>query len=108
MFGIIYAIGNTFTFKGYRYNDASVESPIENTANGFCLIIMIILFAFMGNVSSIWEILTAYELIGIICIFLGIGLLGVVQHRISKAKGQKELFKSGASALIFPILFCLQ
>lgn len=37
LFGIVYAIGNTYTFKGYLYNEASIEAPIENTANGSCL-----------------------------------------------------------------------
>lgn len=107
LFGIIYAIGTTYTFKGYVYNDASIEAPIENTANGFCLIILIAVFAVLGNVGSIWEILSPFEMVGIICIFLGLLLISVIQHKESKAQGKNRLFRSGASALVFPIIYSM-
>ncbi|MGN0115827.1 MAG: EamA family transporter [Acutalibacteraceae bacterium] len=104
-FGIIYAIGNTFTYKGFLYNDASVIAPIENTANGSYVMILIIVYAIIGKVGSIWEILTVYKIIGIACIFLGLLFLGIVQHNEAKAAGKTEKFKAGATALIFPLLF---
>lgn len=107
LFGIVYAIGNTYTFKGYLYNDASIEAPIENTANGFCLIILITVFAIMGNAESIWEILSPFELTGIVCIFLGLTFISIIQHKESKAQGKTRLFRSGATALIFPIIFSM-
>lgn len=107
LFGIAYAIINTITFKGYLYNDASVNAPIENTANGSYVMILIAVYAMLGRVDSLWEILTVYKIIGILCIFLGLLFLGIVQHSEAKALGKKETFKAGASALIFPIVFSM-
>ncbi|MGN0173945.1 MAG: EamA family transporter [Acutalibacteraceae bacterium] len=107
IFGIIYAIGNTFTYKGFLYNDVSIVAPIENTANGSYVMILIVMYALLGRVDSIWEILTVYKIIGIICIFFGLFFLGIVQHNEAKTLGKKEKFKGGATALIFPLIFSL-
>lgn len=107
LYGIAYAIVNTITFKGYLYNEVSVNAPIENTANGSYVMILIAVYAMLGRVNSIWEVLTVYKIIGILCIFLGLLFLGIVQHSEAKALGKKETFKEGASALIFPIVFSM-
>lgn len=107
LFGIIYAIGNTFTFKGILYNDVSVIAPIENTANGSYVLILIIMYVLLGRVNSVWEVLTPYKIIGILCICAGIAFLAFVQHQQAKSSGNYERFKAGASALIFPLLFSM-
>ena len=106
-FGILYAIGNTFTFKGFLYNDASVVAPIENTANGSYVMILIAAYALLGRVDSIWEVLTPFKIAGILCIFLGLLSIGIIQHNEAKAAGKTEKFKAGATALIFPLLFSM-
>lgn len=68
---------------------------------------MIALFAILGKSKSLLDIVSVNELIGIIFIFSGITFLGIIQHREAKDKGLKESFKSGATALIFPVLFSL-
>lgn len=106
-FGILYAIGNTVTFKGFLYNDASVVAPIENTANGSCVMMLIVAFALLGRVDSIWELLTPYKIAGIVCIFLGLLFIGILQHNEAKAAGKTETFQAGATALIYPLLFSM-
>lgn len=106
-FGILYAIGNTFTFKGFLYNDASVIAPIENTANGSYVMMLILVYALLGRVDSTWEVLTPFKIAGIACIFLGLLFIGILQHNEAKAAGKTEKFKSGATALIFPLLFSM-
>lgn len=106
-FGILYAIGNTVTFQGFLYNDASVVAPIENTANGSYVMILILVYALLGRVDSIWEVLTPFKIAGIVCIFLGLLSIGIIQHNEAKAAGKKERFKAGATALIFPLLFSM-
>ena len=61
IFGIVYAIVNTISFNGFLYNDASVIAPIENTANGSYVMILVIVYALLGKVSSIWEVITVYK-----------------------------------------------
>lgn len=107
LFGIGYAIVNTVTFKGYLYNDASVNAPIENTANGSYVLILIAVYAVIGKVDSIWEILSIYKIMGIVLIFFGLFFLGIVQHSEAKKQGKKKILKGGASALIFPIIFSM-
>lgn len=107
IFGIVYAIVNTISFNGFLYNDASVIAPIENTANGSYVMILVIVYALLGKVSSIWEVITVYKLVGIICIFLGLLSLGIVQHNEAKKLGNTKTFKAGATALIFPIIFSI-
>lgn len=106
-FGILYAIGNTFTFKGFLYNNASVVAPIENTANGSYVMILIVVYALLGRVDSIWEVLTPFKIAGIACIFLGLLSIGIIQHNEAKTAGKTETFKAGATALIFPLLFSM-
>ncbi len=109
LFGIIYAVVNTFTFQGFMYNEASIVAPVENTANGSYVILLIIIYAILGRIKSVWDILTVYKLIGIILIFMGLFALGIVQNRETKAKGavKKEMLKAGAGALVFPVVFSL-
>lgn len=107
VFGIIYAIVNTITYKGFIYNEVSVVAPIENTANGSYVMILVVAYALLGKVDSIWEILSVYKIIGILCIFLGLLFLGIVQHKEAKALGKKGAFKAGATALIFPLVFSM-
>lgn len=106
-FGIIYAITNTITFKGYIYNKSSINAPIENTANGSYVILLIILFLVFGRIESIWDVVNGFKIAGIVCIFIGLLMLGIVQHNIAKKEHKKENFKAGATALIFPIVFSL-
>ncbi|MGN1318620.1 MAG: hypothetical protein ACI4VF_06345 [Lachnospirales bacterium] len=109
IFGIIYAIINTFSFQGFMYNEASIVAPVENTANGSYVILLIIIYTILGRVNSIWDILTIYKLIGIVLIFSGLLSLGIVQNKEAKAKGiiKEKALKIGAGALIFPIVFSL-
>ena len=111
VFGIIYAIGNTFSFHGFMYNEASIVAPVENIANGSSVILLVILYVVIGKAGSIWEVLSWYKIVGILCILLGLILLSIVQNREAKKKetemqaGKKKRFQTGALALIYPICF---
>lgn len=106
LFSLLYPIINTITYRGFLYNETAVNATVENTANGSYVIILVIVYLLLGRVNSIWEVLNIYKLIGIACIFIGLLLLGIVQNKIAKDEN-RETFKSGASALIFPLLFSL-
>lgn len=111
LFGILYAIVNTISFHGFMYNEASIVAPVENIASGSYVILLVCSYIALGRVDSVWDVLSVYKVAGIALVLLGLLALCIVQNRETKralptgANVQKQLFKAGASALIFPILF---
>lgn len=53
IFGIVYVIVNTISFKGYVYNESMVESPVEGISGGVSTILLILAYLLLGRVSSI-------------------------------------------------------
>lgn len=107
VFGIIYAIVNTVSFHGFMYNEASIVAPVENIANGSYVVLLIIIYVILGKVQSVWDVLTVYKITGILLIISGLIALSFVQNKEEKAKGMIKTggFKTGARALIFPVMF---
>ena len=107
LFGIVYSIVNTITFQGFMYNEASIVAPIENIANGSYVILLVLFYVLIGRVDSVWDVLSPHKIAGILCILVGLVLLGIVQNKEAREKGliKKGSFRTGANALIFPIIF---
>ncbi len=109
-FGIIYAIINTISFKGFVYNEASVESPIEGISGGTSTILLIIAYLIMGRVGSISEIVKPLWAIGIVVILACIVLLSIVRNRGNREKYPYQKAKwmvCGLGTLIFPVLYAI-
>ena len=88
LFGVVYAIVNTISFKGYVYNEATVESPIEGISGGVSTILLILAYLALGRVSSIAELLTPLRAAGILVILICVILLSIVRNRINRKKPQ--------------------
>ena len=58
VFGVVYAIVNTISVKGYVYNEATVESPVEGISGGVSTILLIIMYLALGRVDSVSALLT--------------------------------------------------
>ena len=58
VFGVVYAIVNTISFKGYVYNEATVESPVEGISGGASTVLLIVAYLVLGRVDSVAELLT--------------------------------------------------
>lgn len=110
LFGIIYPILNTVSFKGYVYNEATVESPVEGIAGGTSTILLIIAYLVLGRVDSISKLLTPLRTTGILVILICVILLSTVRNKEAKQSGKyedKKWMRLGLGTLIFPVIFAL-
>lgn len=110
VFGIIYAIVNTISFKGYVYNEATVESPVEGISGGVSTILLIIVYLALGRANSVSELLTPLRTAGILVILVCVILLSVVRNRENRKNLQDKKPKwmlRGLGTLIFPVIFAV-
>lgn len=110
LFGIVYAIVNTISYKGYVYNEATIESPIEGISGGTSTILLIIMYLLLGRVDSISEILTPLRTAGILVILISIILLSIVRNRAKRKNLQRKKpgwMLRGLGTLIFPVVFAV-
>lgn len=110
VFGFIYAIVNTFSFKGYIYNEAAVQSPVEGISGGTSTVLLIVVYLAMGRVASASELLTPLRTAGILIILISIIVLSIVRNRINRNKPEykkKKWISRGLGTLIFPIIFAV-
>ena len=109
VFGAVYAVVNTISYKGYVYNEATVESPVEGISGGTSVVLLIIAYLLLGRVDSVSELLTPLRTAGIIVILASIILLSVFRNRENRKNGEnkKAWMKWGLGTLIFPVVFAV-
>ena len=109
-FGIVYAIVNTISFNGYIFNEATVETPIEEISGGTSAILLIFAYLALGRVDSVTRLLTPLRTAGILVIMISIILLATVRNRINREKMRNPKagwMVRGLGTLIFPLLFAV-
>lgn len=97
---LMYILSMTIGYFGLRYLELSISSPIQNSSGAVtCLLCLIFLHQTLDTISAV----------AVICIFVGIFLLGVLEK--SKQKGFEELnnkkYKIGFVAFMMPIFYCI-
>lgn len=114
LFGIVYPVINTISFNGYKYNEVTIESPIEGISGGTSTILLIVAYLILGRVDSVSELLTPLRTTGMILILFSIILLASTRNREGRRKEQqgdglqKTSWKwRGLGTLIFPVLFAM-
>lgn len=110
VFGFVYAAINTFSFNGYVYNEATVESPVEGIAGGTSTVLLIIAYLALGRVNSISELLTTLRAAGILIIMVNIILLSTIRNRAHKKDAAHQgaaWMAQGLGTLIFPVVFSI-
>lgn len=114
VYAFVYPILNTISFKGYVYNEVTVESPLEGISGGTSTVLLILLYLALGRADSISDILTPLKGAGIIVIVVSIILLAYVRNKEAKLKYQADPEKQGSKwmwrglgTLIFPIIFSI-
>ena len=110
IFGIVYAIVNTISYKGYVYNEATVESPVEGISGGTSVILLILAYLALGRADSITALLTPLRTAGILVILVCVILLSVVRNRENRKDLQDQKQKwmlRGLGTLIFPVVFAV-
>ncbi|MDO4487925.1 MAG: EamA family transporter [Eubacteriales bacterium] len=108
-----YIVSMIIGYAGLRYLELSIVSPVQNASGAFSVIAMAAWFTINGAGGSIIEEYSGLEIFGTLFIVVGMIALAIVEQKISnaevsahEAKGL-EKFKTGALALIFPILYCV-
>lgn len=106
---LAYPIAVMVGLNGKRYLDISVASPLENIDSAIASIIMLVFFLITGAITSIRDMVTGLDLVGIILVVASVILIGRIEQQLSKADtsvtadGKKR--RAGASALIFPFIY---
>lgn len=85
-------------YKGLRYLELSISSPIQNCSGIITAILLFIIFK---------EQLAILDIVGIIIIALGIILLTLIEKNNEETKKINTKKIVGLVALIFPIMYCI-
>ena len=85
-------------YKGLRYLELSISSPIQNSSGVITSLLLLIIFK---------ETLGLLDIIGIAVIFIGIIILSIIEKNNKEAKKINYKKIVGILALIFPILYCI-
>lgn len=110
VFGIIYAIVNTISYKGYVYNEATVVSPVEGISGGASAVLLILAYLALGRAESVTQLLTPLRSTGIALILICVILLSVVRNRENRKNLQDQKPKwmlRGLGTLVFPVIFAV-
>jgi drug/metabolite transporter (DMT)-like permease len=92
---LCYIISMVLGYKGLKYINLSVSSPIQNSSGIITSILLCIIF----KVS-----LSIYEIIGLILMTIGVWILSFIENKENK---KVVLKKIGLTAIIFPIMYLI-
>ena len=92
---LCYIVSMVLGYKGLKYINLSVSSPIQNSSGIITSILLCIIF----RVS-----LSFYEIIGLVLMTIGVWMLSYIEN-----KGNKKIILKniGLTAIIFPILYLI-
>lgn len=85
-------------YKGLRYIELSISSPIQNCSGVITALLLLIIFK---------ETLGLLDIIGIIVIAIGVIILSIVEKNNKEVKKIDNKKIIGIVALIFPIAYCI-
>ena len=107
---IFYVVALFFGILGAKHLEASIVSPLENIDGAIAAIILYFFFLFTDR-NHIMDKVDVAQVIGTVVIVLGVVLLGIQEHKLSKQEiilnANKEKHRLGALALIFPFVYNL-
>ena len=116
-----YIISMVIGYAGLRYLELSIVSPVQNASGALSVVVMAVWFTVRGNASAVMEEFSLLDIAGTILIVAGVISLAFVEQKISEGGIQNEAadriisdnhkisenFRTGALALIFPVLYCV-
>ena len=97
----MYIISMWIGYKGLRYLDLSISSPVQNASGA--LVVLLLLIFFQSHV-------TVLDIIGIVIIFAGIFCMGIIEKKqgdyVPLVDSDKK-YQVSVLAILFPILYCI-
>lgn len=105
----MYILSMIIGYAGLRYLEISVISPVQNASGAISAVMLVIYFLAIGRISDIGEELDALSVVGTALICVGMVALAIIERKIaiSGDVSVPKKMKTGAAALIFPILYCI-
>ena len=107
---LFYAVALLFGLLGKRHLQASVFSSLENIDGAMAAIILGLYFLLTGS-DEASDGIGVMTIIATVIIVIGVVLLGIQEHTLSKQQAQPSVDKKnhrlGALALLFPIIYNL-
>ena len=94
---LCYILSMIIGYKGLKYINLSISSPIQNTSGIITSLLLCIIFQIIPSV---------YEIIGLILMLVGVIILSIIENKSGKEK-QDLLTKIKISVILFPILYCI-
>lgn len=97
---LMYILSMTIGYFGLRYLELSLSSPIQNSSGAVtCLLCLIFLHETLDTISAV----------AVICIFVGIFLLGLLEKSKQKEfeNVNNKKYKIGFVAFMVPIFYCI-
>lgn len=112
VYGIIYAVINTISYKGYIYNEVTVESPVEGISGGTSTVLLILAYLIMGRIDSVSALLTPLKTTGILVILFSVISLSIIRNKAARSTmeecGKKSFWiLHGLGTLIFPVMYAV-
>ena len=107
---LFYVTAMFFGLLGAKHLDASVVSPLENIDGAIVAIVLYFFFLFTDH-ENVTDSVGVVDIIGALAITVGVVLLGMQEHKLSKQEvhldQDKKKHRLGALALLFPIFYNL-
>ena len=94
---LCYIISMVIGYKGLKYINLSISSPIQNTSGFVTSILLCIIFKEMLSIS---------EILGLLFMFIGVVFLTFIEIRSNK-EHQSLISKIKIITILFPILYCI-
>ena len=105
-----YVVAMFFGLLGAKHLDASVVSPLENIDGAIVAIVLYFFFLFTDH-ENVTDSVGVMDIIGALAITIGVVLIGMQEHKLSKLEvhleKDKKKHRLGALALLFPIFYNL-
>lgn len=95
---LFYIASMIIGYKGLRYLELSISSPIQNCSGVITALLLLIIFK---------ESLGILDIIGIIIIFIGVLILSIIEKKSKEVKKIDSKKIIGIVALLFPIGYCV-
>lgn len=95
---LCYILSMGIGYAGLRYIELSIASPVQNSSGAIATILCMIFCSY---------VVSSTELIGIICMILGVFLLTFIETKNpNQKKIENKKYHIGFLAILFPVLYC--
>lgn len=92
---LCYIVSMVIGYKGLKYINLSISSPIQNSSGLITSLLLCIIFK---------TSLSTYQIIGLVVMAMGVWILSYIENKENK---QIVLKKIGLTAIIFPIMYLI-